>query len=523
MFIDILVAISCGLAGMLCGWLAYPSLIMPPPQTSSPPRAEATPQALAPVQAAQPDNQLEKARLEQITLRLRTLTENTAAGVDTHQLQVQSLTESLKEVDLVRHPDAIFAAMNRLLDASDTLRVQLSEAQSRFEEQSMLLQSAQQQAVTDQLTQIANRRALDDYMHDLMRRQPPQPSTLMLLDIDHFKKFNDAYGHLTGDEVLKRVAKHIEHRIGAHGMVARYGGEEFAVVFGDTTMVDCRALAEQTRASIADREIVFEGQHLRVTSSSGLAEWTGCETVDEWIARADAALYESKANERNCGYAQLGDTMERLTPRGEPTSAAPPRPLSEAEKLEAEITRLLPQEPNFSGLPRCLQGLPIGSRLIREFSEFATNVQASGAIFVTAMVRIDHHSAGQAAPLGQAATAQGQPDFEDLRMVARTIRSVVRAVDRIGLLDAKTILIGMPSLSPEGAVTRAERIRTGVNYASDGASEFRQAQKSVTVALANSHQAADFPQMLNLCLDMLADQPLHSADQTLACWEKTDF
>jgi len=469
------------------------------------------------VQAAQPDNQQEKARLEQITLRLRTLTENTAAGVDTHQLQVQSLTDSLKEVDLVQHPDAIFDAMNRLLDASDTLRVQLSEAQNRFEEQSMLLQSAQQQAVTDQLTQIANRRALDDYMHDLVRRQPPQPSTLMLLDIDHFKKFNDAYGHLTGDEVLKRVAKHIEHRIGAHGMVARYGGEEFAVVFGDTPLVDCQLLAEQTRASIADREIVFEGQHLRVTSSSGLAEWTGCETVDEWIARADAALYESKANERNCGYARVGDTMQRLTPRAEPTSAASQRPLSEAEKLEAEITRLLPQEPNFNGLPRCLQGLPIGSRLIREFSEFATNVQASGATFVAAMVRIDHHTSGQIT------SAPDQPDFEDLRIVARTIRSVVRAVDRIGLLDAKTILIGMPSLSPESAVTRAERIRTGVNYASGGASDFRQAQKSVTVALANSHQAAAFPQMLNLCLDILADQPLHSADQTLACWEKIDF
>src|SRR5439155_11482685 len=111
-------------------------------------------------------------------------------------------------------------------------RRELDSAEERLQSQALQMESHACEARTDALTQVANRRALDDELTrcliDFQRRQTP--TTLMLLDVDHFKRFNDTHGHQAGDDALQGVARLVRQAVGEAGFVARYGGEEFAVV-----------------------------------------------------------------------------------------------------------------------------------------------------------------------------------------------------------------------------------------------------------------------------------------------------
>ena len=126
--------------------------------------------------------------------------------------------------------------------------------------------------------------------------------TLALLDVDHFKQFNDVYGHRAGDEVLKIVAKVMHSKLNNFGLVARYGGEEFAVIMDGYSVQDAKDLIESARAAIGEREIQFEDKRLRVAASAGIAELMEGESIESWLQRADDAMYRSKEVGRNCGH-----------------------------------------------------------------------------------------------------------------------------------------------------------------------------------------------------------------------------
>ncbi|MBN1522353.1 MAG: GGDEF domain-containing protein [Candidatus Aureabacteria bacterium] len=126
---------------------------------------------------------------------------------------------------------------------------------------------------------------------------------LIMLDIDHFKSFNDTYGHLAGNYILREVAKIFTTNTRITDIISRYGGEEFAILMTETGINDAVKIAEKIREAIQDFPFEYDGEQLHVTVSIGLSEWDGAdeESFDDidFIDSADKKLYEAKKNGRN--------------------------------------------------------------------------------------------------------------------------------------------------------------------------------------------------------------------------------
>jgi len=159
-------------------------------------------------------------------------------------------------------------------------------------------------AVTDQLTGLHNRRYMSGQLEALMRRanQGGEPVSLLVIDIDHFKKVNDSFGHDVGDEVLSEFAVRLASNVRAIDLPVRHGGEEFVVVMPDTELEDARRIAERIRLHAAGAPFrVMGGEELlSVTISIGVASSTGTDdTPNALFKRADEAVYEAKSSGRN--------------------------------------------------------------------------------------------------------------------------------------------------------------------------------------------------------------------------------
>ena len=166
------------------------------------------------------------------------------------------------------------------------------------------LQDVRKQGLTDGLTQVANRRAFDIRLGESIQeaRALQNTFTLIMADVDHFKKFNDRYGHQMGDEVLKIVGKIMTHRLKEDDFVARYGGEEFSVILPDTKLADGQAVAERLRSALAGKRLRNRrtGDDFgRVTLSLGVTHYVPGDSAQSVIERADKALYQAKREGRN--------------------------------------------------------------------------------------------------------------------------------------------------------------------------------------------------------------------------------
>lgn len=162
----------------------------------------------------------------------------------------------------------------------------------------------EQLALTDPLTAVLNRRALTERLAAEMGRVKRYESevSLLLIDLDHFKNINDNYGHLVGDDVLMEMAALLQNAVRAVDIVARYGGEEFVIALPETGAVGAERFAERLREVIEGHE--FSGGargSLHLTASIGVAAFPhpGLETVEDFFAAADQALYRAKAEGRN--------------------------------------------------------------------------------------------------------------------------------------------------------------------------------------------------------------------------------
>jgi diguanylate cyclase (GGDEF)-like protein len=167
----------------------------------------------------------------------------------------------------------------------------------------------------DPLTDLYNRRHLEISLHrELARaRRHGSPVSLIMMDVDHFKAFNDANGHDAGDEVLRHVAHVLKRHIRAEDVACRYGGEEFLVVLPGCVIDDAYSKAEAIREAIAQLNVICRGSALaRITLSLGIACYPeDGERMEDLIAGADAALYQAKSRGRNCITASSppGDIM----------------------------------------------------------------------------------------------------------------------------------------------------------------------------------------------------------------------
>jgi diguanylate cyclase len=185
-----------------------------------------------------------------------------------------------------------------------SLRGRLDESRREVEELRKEVRRAREDAMIDGLTGLANRRSFDVALADCLAAAAPdtQGPSLLIADIDHFKRINDNYGHLFGDKVIRSIATILRDNVKGKDLAARYGGEEFVIILPGTSVAGAHSLAETIRKTVAGSRIKRVGSNeiiANVTISLGVACHRPGESEQELIARADKALYQSKQQGRN--------------------------------------------------------------------------------------------------------------------------------------------------------------------------------------------------------------------------------
>ncbi|MDJ0934488.1 MAG: diguanylate cyclase [Kiloniellales bacterium] len=203
--------------------------------------------------------------------------------------------------DLIQRLSAATLEMHR---HSTQLEGQLKESSQTINALSKDLEETLEAALTDSLTGLSNRKAFDDRLALATADASENGTTLSLLlvDIDHFKRFNDTWGHQVGDQVLRLVGANLRMNVKGKDTAARYGGEELAIILPETAIENAVALAEQIRKAIGSMKIVKKKSREEigpVTVSIGAAQFRHNESPDDFVARADYALYAAKEAGRN--------------------------------------------------------------------------------------------------------------------------------------------------------------------------------------------------------------------------------
>ena len=196
------------------------------------------------------------------------------------------------------------SATDAMVAQTAALNVRLAQSSEEVAAMRRELEKARRDTMRDSLTGLPNRRAFDAQIVDLIEKAEAggKPLTLAFCDVDHFKKFNDTWGHRVGDDVLRLVGLRMIDAFQAAGFPARYGGEEFVAVLPELPPKEAFALAEKFRLSISARSLKMRGDGRdigRVTISVGLATRRPGEAADGLIERADAALYRAKREGRD--------------------------------------------------------------------------------------------------------------------------------------------------------------------------------------------------------------------------------
>ncbi len=165
------------------------------------------------------------------------------------------------------------------------------------------VRAAMEMAVVDPLTGLNNRRYLETHLYSMLEQaaQKGRPISAMILDIDHFKRVNDSYGHEAGDEVLRHFAARVRRVVRGADLMCRYGGEEFVIIMPDAKLSVAQIVAERIRATVAATQFPIDkgARSIPVTVSIGVADSNGDDTPDGLMKRADQALYLSKNGGRN--------------------------------------------------------------------------------------------------------------------------------------------------------------------------------------------------------------------------------
>jgi len=206
--------------------------------------------------------------------------------------------------DLLNVVDRLLSETRCAVDQTRAVEDQLSQAAGEIQQLRKALETAQTEANVDALTGLANRKNFDTMLARGTEeaKKSNHPLSLLVLDVDHFKKFNDTYGHQVGDQVLKLLGAVLKSNVKGQDTAARYGGEEFAVVLPNTSLDNASKLAETIRVQVAGKSIVQRNSREKlgqITISIGVAQYVPGEPMEQVIRRADQALYCAKGNGRN--------------------------------------------------------------------------------------------------------------------------------------------------------------------------------------------------------------------------------
>ena len=235
------------------------------------------------------------------TLSTSDLTSNYSAKMEEYAVKLdeaKDLTQIQKFIlDIIKET-------NDMAESSRQLNEQLEEATSKIENLSKKLEETEKEVLLDALTGLNNRKAFDRKIKELYEKYEKKEGlfSVIMLDIDFFKKFNDQYGHHIGDEVLSIVGSNLRNNLKGKDFPARYGGEEFVILLPNTTLDNAYVLADQMRKELSKKRLKIKktGQIIgNITVSMGVSEIRERDTTMSVVERADAALYLAKNSGRN--------------------------------------------------------------------------------------------------------------------------------------------------------------------------------------------------------------------------------
>jgi diguanylate cyclase len=233
------------------------------------------------------------------------------AAVGSASTYSENLADATNKLGSAKDRDGIRAIVETLVQSANemqknnqSLEERLNASKQEINQLQENLETVRNESLTDPLTGLSNRKFFDQAIAKAIADagERSEPLSLVMTDIDHFKNFNDTWGHLTGDQVLRLVAMSMKQNVKGQDIAARYGGEEFAVVLPNTVLRSGLTVADHIRRAVMSKELMKRstGQNLgRVTISLGVATLKNGDTVQSLIARADACLYAAKRNGRN--------------------------------------------------------------------------------------------------------------------------------------------------------------------------------------------------------------------------------
>ena len=216
--------------------------------------------------------------------------------------QTLSAAQTLDQVKSI--VETVARSTRQMRDTNKVLEDRLASSKSEISNLQHSLEAIRAESLTDPLTGLGNRKYFDRMIETAVQTSLAnnEPLSLLMFDIDHFKSFNDSYGHLTGDQVLRLVGQSLKQLMKGQDITARYGGEEFAVVLPNTALRHALSIADQLRRTVMAKELKKKstGEILgRVTISVGISLLRPDDDTDALIERADACLYAAKRAGRN--------------------------------------------------------------------------------------------------------------------------------------------------------------------------------------------------------------------------------
>lgn len=254
-------------------------------------------------------------RMSHVSERMHARIEAVHQAIDTAMTTANAYSGSLQSAsgDLERTisarqmkalADRLLAETRRMQDTNRSLEQKLEASRDDISALQRDLDDVRRESLLDPLTKIANRKSFDEGIDAAIReaKAGSDPLCLMFIDIDHFKNFNDTYGHQTGDQVLRLVAMTLKSNIKGKDIAARYGGEEFAAILPSTDIEGAMIVAENVRKAIQAKELLKRSTNEklgRITASFGVAIYQRSDTANSLIERADRCLYAAKHAGRN--------------------------------------------------------------------------------------------------------------------------------------------------------------------------------------------------------------------------------
>lgn len=212
-------------------------------------------------------------------------------------LETLSASDGLKTI-----LQEIIQETKALAVTSHAMQAKLAEANQEMDQLRAELTQVRQIATTDGLTGLLNRRAFDMTLAETIEQEAPETACLSILDIDHFKRVNDTYGHTVGDNVIKYVASLMKKHAEEHHHVARYGGEELAIIMPNTSQERALQIAENIRSAMETSRLQRKNDNQslgKITISIGVTQLQSGDDPESFIVRADNALYQAKQSGRN--------------------------------------------------------------------------------------------------------------------------------------------------------------------------------------------------------------------------------